>query len=101
MLSQIATKEGTGSPTRVSTPWGTASVVEQLVVAQRAGDKRFATIVELLTSTKGEPLVRFAYSTDGSARRGPVTLRGRDLERIRAALADHPGLAAALGLGGA
>jgi hypothetical protein len=44
--------------------------------------------------------VRFAYSTGGVARRGPVTLRSRDLERLRSALRDHPALAAALALGG-
>jgi hypothetical protein len=31
-------------------------------------------------------------------RRGPVTLRGRDLERLRTALAERPRLAHALGL---
>jgi hypothetical protein len=97
----MATKEGTASAARVSTPWGAATVLEQVLVPQRAGDKRFATIVELLEADKGERLVRFAYSTGGSARRGPVTLRGRDLERLRAALLEHPDLAGALGLGGA
>jgi hypothetical protein len=48
--------------------------------------------VQLLENAKGERLVRFAYATDGVARRGPVTLRPRDLERLRAALARHPGL---------
>ena len=54
--------------------------------------KRFASLVQLLEDGKGERLVRFAYATDGVARRGPVTLRLRDLERLRAALAKHPGL---------
>jgi hypothetical protein len=70
-----------------------------VTLPQRAGDKRFASIVQLLETEKGERLVRFAYTTDGSTRRGPVTLRARDLERLRAALAEHPGLAEAL-LGG-
>jgi hypothetical protein len=82
---------------KTSTPWGATNVVEELTVPQRAGEKRFATIVQLLADEKGEELVRFAYSTGGTARRGPVTLRGRDLERLRAALAEHPGLARALG----
>jgi hypothetical protein len=55
--------------------------------------------VQLLEDARGERLVRFAYATDGTARRGPVTLRARDLEKLRAALADTPELAAALGLG--
>jgi hypothetical protein len=82
---------------KASTPWGATKVVEELSVQQRAGEKRFATIVQLLADDKGEELVRFAYSTGGTARRGPVTLRSRDLERLRAALAEHPGLARALG----
>jgi hypothetical protein len=82
---------------KASTPWGATKVVEELSVQQRAGEKRFATIVQLLADDNGEELVRFAYSTGGTARRGPVTLRARDLERLRAALAEHPGLARALG----
>jgi hypothetical protein len=83
---------------KAATPWGQAQVIEEFTVAQRAGEKRFATIVQLLVDEKGTELVRFAYSTDGTARRGPVTLRGRDLERFRAALADHPGIQGALGM---
>jgi hypothetical protein len=71
-----------------------------VTLAQRAGGKRFATIVELLQTEKGELLVRFAYSTDGTARRGPVTLRARDLDRLRAALSAHAELRALLDLGG-
>jgi hypothetical protein len=82
---------------KASTPWGATNVVEELSVPQRAGEKRFATIVQLLADKKGEELVRFAYSTGGTARRGPVTLRARDLQRLRAALSEHPGLARALG----
>jgi hypothetical protein len=84
---------------KASTPWGASEVVEELTVPQRAGEKRFATIVQLLSDAKGEELVRFASSTGGTARRGPVTLRARDLERLRSALDEHPGLARALALG--
>ena len=45
--------------------------------------------------------MRFAYTTDGVSRRGPVTLKLKDLERMRAALAAHPALADALLGGGA
>ena len=83
-----------------STPWGPGALVEQAVVSQRAGDKRFSALVELLETDRGERLVRIAYSTDGIARRGPVTVRVRDLPRLHAALAKTPELAAALGLGG-
>jgi len=83
---------------KAATPWGQAELVEELTLAQRAGDKRFSSVVQLLEAPGGEQLVRFAYTTGGSARRGPVTLRKRDLERLRAGLADRPGLAEALGL---
>jgi hypothetical protein len=84
-----------------STPWGQARVVETLTVQQRAGEKRFATIVELLETERGERLVRIAYSTGGAVRRGPVTFRPRDVDRLRAALAETGELAAALGIGAA
>lgn len=83
---------------KAATPWGPAELVEELTLAQRAGDKRFASVVQLL-DIRGERLVRFAYTTGGTARRGPVTLRARDLERLRAGLAERPGLSEALGLG--
>ena len=82
---------------KVATAWGDASVVEELTLPQRAGDKRFASLVQLLETDRGERLIRFAYTTDGVARRGPVTLRARDVERLRTALSEHPGLAEALG----
>jgi hypothetical protein len=84
--------------TRAATPWGSAVLLEELKLPQQAGAKRFASLVQLLETGKGERLVRFAYATDGVARRGPVTLRVRDVERLRAALAEHPGLAEALRL---
>ena len=82
---------------RVATPWGHASVLEELRVPQRSGDRRFETLVQLLGDEKGGELVRFAYTTGGTARRGPVTLRGRDLERLRRELGSRPRLAGALG----
>jgi hypothetical protein len=81
-----------------ATPWGAATVVEEVTVPQRAGDKRFSVVVQLLETQGGERLIRFAYTTEGSARRGPVTMRARDLERLRAALERAPVLGAALGL---
>jgi len=83
--------------TQITTAWGKAKLVEEVTLPQRAGQKRFASVVQLLEDEKGEWLVRFAYTTDGQARRGPVTLRGADLERLRDRLGDHPSLAAALG----
>jgi hypothetical protein len=77
---------------KAATPWGQAELVEELIVRQQAGDKRFASVVQLLETAGGEQLVRFAYSTEGTARRGPVTFRERDLERLRAALPRRPRL---------
>ena len=96
----MASPPRTRAVPRVATPWGPAAVVEQVTVPQRAGEKRFATVLELLRTQRGESLVRIAYSTDGTVRRGPVTLRARDLERLRAALVERPELSAAIGLGG-
>jgi hypothetical protein len=81
---------------RAATPWGAAELLEEATVAQRVGDRRFSVVVQLLEAPGGERLIRFAYTTDGSARRGPVTMRARDLERLRAALERAPVLAQAL-----
>jgi len=67
-------------------------------VRQQAGERRFASLVQLLETSSGERLVRFAYTNDGRARRGPVTFRARDMARLRAQLVQHPALAEALGL---
>jgi len=76
----------------VTTPWGTANLLDELRLPQQAGEKRFSSLVQLLETKQGERLVRFAYATGGTARRGPVTLRARDLERLRVLLTKHPGL---------
>ncbi len=93
-----ATAKSEPGPQRVATPWGAAAVVEEARVPQRVGDKRFAVVVQLLEASGGEQLVRFAYTTDGSARRGPVTMRARDVERLRAALERAPALRRTLAL---
>jgi hypothetical protein len=84
----------------VTTPWGKATTVETVSVSQRSGGRRFTTRVELLADGDGERLVRFSYATDGTGRRGPVTLRERDLARLRAALDRAPELARLLEGGG-
>ena len=78
------------------TPWGSAKVLEEATVPQRAGERRFTVVAQLLETRDGERLVRIAYATDGSARRGPVTMRARDIERLRAALGRAPALAEVL-----
>ena len=86
--------------TKAATPWGSAKLVEELIVRQQAGERRFSSIFQVLETASGERLVRIAYATDGTARRGPVTLRRRDLERLWDGLAKRPCLAEALGLAG-
>jgi len=81
---------------KTATPFGAATLVERVALQQRAGDRRFSSVVELLETERGERLVRIAYSTDGVVRRGPVTLRVRDLDRLRDALEKTPALAALL-----
>jgi hypothetical protein len=81
-----------------ATPWGVAEILEEASVQQRTGEKRFAVVVQLLETRSGERLIRFAYTTDGTVRRGPVTMRARDLERLRAALERAPMLGETLAL---
>ena len=78
------------------TAWGEARVVEEVFVAQKTGDRAFEGIVQLLETREGGALVRFAYGTRGTARRGPVTLRERDLAKLRKALTRAPALRSAL-----
>ena len=82
---------------KAATPWGPAAVLEEAKVAQQVGGKRFSSVVQLLETGGGETLVRIAYTTGGIARRGPVTLRSRDVERLRASLGAESALAKALG----
>ena len=93
-----ATAKKSAKDRTAATPWGAATVLEEAVVPQRAGKRRFSVVVQLLETQGGDRLIRFAYTTDGSARRGPVTMRARDLERLRAALERAPVLKEALGL---
>jgi hypothetical protein len=85
---------------KAATPWGDATIVDEVTLQQRAGERRFSSIVQLLEDARGERLVRFAYATEGTARRGPVTLRVRDLAKLHDALRNHPELAETLVHGG-
>lgn len=83
--------------TKTATPFGPATLVERVSLPQKAGDKKFSSVLELLETDRGDRLIRVAYSTDGVVRRGPVTLRARDLDRLRSALAKAPELSSVLG----
>jgi hypothetical protein len=80
----------------ITTAWGRAELVEEVTVAQSNDTKEFTTHVQLLNTDEGEQLLRFAYSTDAVARRGPVTLRGGDLKKLTKALEKKPKLRALL-----
>ncbi len=102
MATETETKDTkSANVVRAATPWGSAELLEEAAVAQRVGDRRFSVVVQLLEAPGGEPLIRFAYTTHGTARRGPVTMRARDLERLRAALERAPVLREALAALGA
>ena len=101
MTIKTGTKPPAKAATKTVTPWGPATLIEEVKVPQRAGEKRFASSVQLLENERGEPLVRIAYTTGGvgPARPGhaasPGTSSGcaplsRSIRR----------LARALGLGG-
>jgi hypothetical protein len=83
---------------KIATPWGPARLVDEVAVEQDADGRGFSSLVQLLVGPAEERLVRFAYSSDGVARRGPVTFRDDDLARLREALTGHAELAAALDL---
>jgi hypothetical protein len=82
--------------TTAATPWGSATLVEEIAIRQRAGERRFSSHLQLLELRSGELLLRVAYASDGRGRRGPVTLRSRDLERLRTELESRPRLREAL-----
>ena len=84
--------------TKATTAWGEMQVVEEVTLAQRAGEKEFVSALQLLVGEHGERYVRFAYTTGGTARWGPVTLREEDLARLRDSLREHPQLAEMIAL---
>jgi hypothetical protein len=84
--------------TQVTTPWGRATIVEEVVIEQEVEGRAFGSLVQLLEDADGATFVRFAYSTDGVARRGPVTLRREDLELLRERLRERRRLARTLGI---
>ncbi|MEZ5102278.1 MAG: hypothetical protein R3C15_21245 [Thermoleophilia bacterium] len=86
---------------KVATPWGKARVLEEAWAPQEAEGKEFAAVLQLVELEGGERLVRLAYTTDGTARRGPVTLRLGDLTRLRDAAGGLVGLRELLGEGAA
>jgi len=76
--------DAAGTPPRHPRPWAgfcvprskhlpTEGRMPKDVILTPEGPQKLEEELELLPTEKGAPLVRFAYSTDGTARRGPVT----------------------------
>jgi len=80
-----------------NTAFGNATLVEEIKIPQSVNGKKFTAHVQLLETDEGETLVRACYATDGIARRGPVTVRTKDLERLAKLLEKTPKLRAVLG----
>ena len=55
----------------VATPWGPAALVTEVRLPQRAGDRRFASIVQLLQLPKGGRLVLKRRRAKGRKRLTP------------------------------
>ena len=88
------------SRTESQTPWGPSRLVERLELRQRAGDRRFASVVELLETERGERARPLRVHDRRRRPPRPVTLRARDLERLRAQLASGRSSPRVLGLRG-
>ncbi len=80
----------------ITTAWGRAELVEEASVLQTNEERAFTTHVQLLSNEEGEQLLRFAYSTDDLARRGPVTMRVSDVKKLAKGLERTPKLHALL-----
>ena len=68
--------------TATSTPWGPATLVERVTLPQRVGEKRFASLLELLEDRRGDRFVRVADDLS-EAQEGKRQAVFRDLRRIR------------------
>src|SRR5258708_38863799 len=79
-----------------ATPWGPAELVEELTVPQQAGQKRFASKLQLLETAKGERLGGVAHHrpSGGGGRPGPPPGAGKG--RLQTAPPQVPGLAGAV-----
>ena len=56
--------------TIVTTPWGRATVLEEVAIPQAGGGRELGSLVQLLEGPGGERLVRFAYTTGGDGPAG-------------------------------
>jgi hypothetical protein len=81
-----------------TTPWGRASVVEEVAVPHSTGDRSFEAVVQLLETREGEQLVRFGARRRAGRRLTCLTLRSDELHELEEALIETERLATILRL---
>ncbi|MDX6505166.1 MAG: hypothetical protein QOE29_2291 [Gaiellaceae bacterium] len=81
-----------------TTPWGRATLLEEVVVEHDALERRYDAVVQLLELTDGEQLVRFGSRPHGAHRLGCLTLRAGDLHELEEGLLETERLASILRL---
>ena len=81
-----------------STPWGKATVVEEVVLDQQIEERRHDALVQLLELPDGSQALRFSARRQGAKRLTCLSLRADEVERLSEALLDTPRLAAVLRL---
>jgi hypothetical protein len=81
-----------------STPWGRASLVEEVTVEHELDGRRHEAVVQLLELTDGEQLVRFGARSEGAPRLTCLTLRAEELHALEERLLEAERLAQILRL---
>jgi hypothetical protein len=81
-----------------NTPWGRASVVEEVAVDHDTGERHYDAIVQLLETRDRVQLVRFGSRASGAHRLNCLTLRADELQALEEALIETERLASVLRL---
>ena len=83
---------------RRTTPWGRATLVEEVAVDHEVLDRGYTAVVQPLELTDGEQLVRFGARAQGALRLNCLTLRASELEQLEEGLLEAQRLASVLRL---
>jgi hypothetical protein len=83
---------------RRTTPWGRATLVEEVAIDHEALDRGYTAVVQLLELQDGEQLVRFGARAQGAHRLNCLTLRASELEELEEGLLEAERLASVLRL---
>jgi hypothetical protein len=81
-----------------TTPWGRATLLEEVTVEHDARDRRYEAVVQLLELGDGEQLVRFGARAVGAHRLNCLTLRADELQELEEGLIETERLASVLRL---